>query len=173
MTSAHPSLPSEFARIYWKYASRVYRYVYAHVGNREDAEDLTAQTFFQALEKWPAYHEQGSMAAWLFTIARRRVADYHRQRRSFASLEAARSRHNDDPSPLDVVIREEDMAHLAQLITDLTEDERELLRLRFAAELTYREIALLLNRSQPAVKMAIRRLIQRLTRMWETTHDHA
>ena len=152
--------------------TRVYRYIHARVGNREDAEDLTAQVFFEALERWPSYREQGKVAAWLFTIARRRVADYYRQARPSLSLETLPE--VDDPAtPWESLVREEELAHLAHLVNQLDEEDQELLRLRFAAGLTYREMAEVLGRSEAAVKMAVHRLIRRLARMWEASHEGA
>ena len=163
---------ADFAQVYREHVTRVYRYVYARVGNKEDAEDLTAQVFFEAWEKWPSYREEGKVAAWLFTIARRRVADYHRHKRSTVSLEALPP--VDDPvGPWDTLEREEALAHLAYLVSRLGEEEQELLRLRFAAGLTYREMAEVLGRSEAAVKMAVHRLLRRLARMWEATYEGA
>ena len=163
---------ADFARVYREHVTRVYRYVYARVGNREDAEDLTAQVFFEALERWSSYREQGKVAAWLLTIARRRVADYHRRRRASTSLEVLPS--PDDPAtPWETVEHQEEMEHLARLVGQLSEEEQEMLRLRFAAGLTYREMAEILGRSEAAVKMAVHRLVRRLARMWEATYERA
>jgi len=104
------------------------------------------------------------VAAWLFTIARRRVAAYYRQGRSALPLEAL-SEVDDPAAPRDTIEREEDLEHLALLASQLDEEEQELLRLRFAAGLMYREMAETLGRCEDAVKMAVHRLIQRLARM--------
>ena len=163
---------ADFAQVYREYVTRVYRYVYARVGNKEDAEDVTAQVFFEALERWPSYREQGKVAAWLFTIARRRVADYHRRRRASTSLKVLPP--PDDPAtPWEAVEHREEMEHLARLVGQLSEEEQEMLRLRFAAGLTYREIAHILGKKEGAVKMAFHRLIRRLARMWEDTYERA
>lgn len=161
-----------FTQVYREHVTRVYRYVYARVGNREDAEDLTAQVFLEAWEKWPSYREEGKVAAWLLTIARRRVADYYRDRQPQVSLEALVS-IGDSTTPWDALEREEQLAQLASLVSRLDEEEQELLRLRFAAGLTYREMADVLGRSEAAVKMAVYRVLRRLARMWEATYEGA
>ncbi len=170
--TSSPSQGADFAQVYREHVTRVYRYIHARVGNREDAEDLTAQVFFEALEKWPSYREQGKVAAWLFTIARRRVADYYRRHRRSISLDTVPPL-SDPHTPWDGVEREEELTHLAQLVTELSDNEQELLRLRFAAGLTYREMAEVLGRSEAAVKMAVHRLIRRLARMWEASYEGA
>ena len=78
---------SAFVALYRRYLPRVYRYVYRRVGNQQDAEDVTASVFIEALECLEDYREQGSFAGWLFTIAHRRVADHHRRQREGISLE--------------------------------------------------------------------------------------
>ncbi|NPA91984.1 MAG: sigma-70 family RNA polymerase sigma factor [Chloroflexi bacterium] len=169
---AAPSLPADFAQVYRDHVTRVYRYVYARVGNREDAEDLTAQVFFDALEKWASYRDEGKVAAWLLTIARRRVADYYRRHSRPLSLDVVPFLA-DPHTPWDGVEKEEELAHLARLVAQLSDEDQELLRLRFAAGLTYREMADIVGRSEAAVKMAVHRLIRRLARMWEASYEHA
>ena len=65
-----------FATLYRRYLTPVYRYFYVRTGDRQQAEDLTAQTFISAMEGLPRYRERGTFAGWLFTIAARRLADH-------------------------------------------------------------------------------------------------
>jgi len=169
MTSSQRQRP-EFSQVYRAYVSRIYRYVFARVGNREDAEDLTAQVFYEALEKWPTYKEEGRLPAWLFTIARRKVANYYRSRRLPPPLTP---RIAVSTPPWDGVEREEELNALAQLVDQLSDEEQELLRLRFAAGLTYREIGEITGRSEAATKMKLHRLLRRLAEMWEERYEHA
>jgi DNA-directed RNA polymerase specialized sigma24 family protein len=81
LVQAIRSDPAQFAVLYRRYALPVYRYLYGRVGNAKDAEDLTSQVFLEVLESLPRYRSQGSFAAWLFTLARRRAIDLHRRQR--------------------------------------------------------------------------------------------
>jgi RNA polymerase sigma-70 factor (ECF subfamily) len=65
----------------------VYRYLYKWLGNAKDAEDLTSQVFIDVLEGLVRYRERGNFAAWLFTIARRKVIAVYRQQRPTRPLE--------------------------------------------------------------------------------------
>ncbi|MBN1428477.1 MAG: RNA polymerase sigma factor [Anaerolineae bacterium] len=151
--------PAEFAPLYRQYVHPVYRYLYSRVGQISDAEDLTAQVFLEALESLGRYRNNGPFAAWLFTIARRRMIDHMRRRHPAALLV-------DHPDPatdlLHQVIHNEQCRRLQAQIAGLAEDEQELLRLRFAAGLSFAEIAALLDRREAAVKMSLYRLLNRL-----------
>ncbi len=156
--------PAAFAPLYRRYVTRVYRYIYSRVGNNADAEDLTAQVFLAALEGLQRYHEQGNFAAWLFTLARHRVTDHWRKRPAVSLDEIP-----DLPVEQDLheqMSQEEALMQLRSLVRQLSDEEQELLRLRFAAGLRYEQMALVLGRKEAAVKMALHRLIHRLNDVW-------
>ena len=145
---------------------RVYRYLYLRLGNRHDSEDLASQVFIETLEGLGQnrYKENGCFPAWLFTIVRRRLVDFQRQRAPVPLEEHESS----DPDPLDQVQADESVKCLSSLLADLDKEKQELLRLRFAAELSFAEIAALENQSEAAVKMTVYRAIDWLRKHWET-----
>lgn len=164
--------PAAFAALYRRYVTPIYRYLYSRVGLRADAEDLTGQTFTEALAGLDRYREQGSFAAWLFTIARQRATDHYRRQRRDLPLEAMPHEPVDhQPTPWAYVCRQETLRQVAGLIADLAEDKQELLRLRFAAGLSYRQVGELTGRSEAATKMAIHRLLRRLKAAWEVNYE--
>ncbi len=73
-----------FALLYERYVDRVYDFVARFVRDREVAADLTQDTFLKAMQGLRARHVQGSLRAWLFTIARNTVIDYQRRQRTTA-----------------------------------------------------------------------------------------
>ena len=156
-----------FGAIYRAYLQPVYRYLYARVGSSSDAEDLTSQVFLAALEGLPRYRHQGYFAAWLFSIARRKAADFFRQRSRLEPLDPEKDYPSAESELLSQVVHRESLERLARLAAGLPEDERELLRLRFAAGLSFDEIALVLNRKTSAVKMSLYRLLDRLENQLE------
>jgi RNA polymerase sigma-70 factor (ECF subfamily) len=70
--------PGRFERVYDHHVVGIYRFVYARVGNRPDAEDLTAQVFVRAVEQLDTSREPGQIAAWLYRVAQNAIADYWR-----------------------------------------------------------------------------------------------
>lgn len=65
--------------IFEHYVDPVYRFLYARVGNREDAEDLTSQVFVKAAHQLDGSRSSASVASWLFTVARTVLADHWRR----------------------------------------------------------------------------------------------
>jgi len=163
--------PAEFSKLYRRYAARLYRYLYGRVGNLGDAEDLTSQVFIEVLEALPRYQAQNKFPAWLFTIARRRAADYHRNKASTAPMEWLGDLPSSFDDPQANLITNQALEKLAQLYGSLDEDKQELLRLRYAAELSYKEIGQLTQRSEAAAGMAIRRILQWLKEHWEAENE--
>lgn len=163
--------PSAISSLYRRYLDRVYRYLYARVGSRAEAEDLTSQVFLALIESLPRYRARGHFAAWLFSIARRKAADYYRQRSPQVSLDEAFNLDSPDGEPLAQAVQADEVERLAKLISGLKEEERELLRLRFAAALSFDEIAATCGRRTSAVKMSLYRLLERIQQQLEAGHE--
>jgi len=156
---------SAFVALYRRYLPRVYRYVYRRVGNQQDAEDLTALVFIEALECLEDYQEQGSFAGWLFTIAHHKAADHHRQQRERISLEeVAPALSNSGPGPEVLASQRDGLEQVAQALDELTPDRQEALTLRFFGELSNKEVSQVMGKSEAAVKMLVCRALRQLRR---------
>jgi len=153
--------PQAFGELYRLYVQPVFRYLYSRIGSRSEAEDATAQTFLAAIDGIGRYRHNGHFAAWLFSIARRKAVDYFRTQRGQVSIDQVTD-VSDEVDYLQDAIRSERSAALHHLIAALSESERDLLRLRYVAELPFSEISRLLGRREDAVKKALYRLLARL-----------
>ena len=158
-----------FGELYLLYAQPVFRYLYSRIGSFPEAEDATAQTFLAALERFPNYRHDGYFASWLFSIARNKAMDYFRRQRKQTSLDEADSIPA-EANLLQQAIQTERTAALAQLIGALTEQERELIRLRYVAELSFAEIGHLQRQKEDTVKKSLYRLLARLKVQLEDSH---
>jgi RNA polymerase sigma-70 factor (ECF subfamily) len=161
--------PAEFAALYDRYFRQVYRYLYSRVGRAAEAEDLTAQTFLAALEALPRYRARGHFAAWLFTIARNKARDFYRRAAPLIPLDENHLDKAEDP--LVQVIQADQVEQLADLVRGLEENEQELLRLRFVADLSFAAIGVCLGRKEDTVKKTFYRLLGRLQNQLEQSHD--
>lgn len=157
--------PDAFAALYQRYLPRVYRYLYLRLGNQHDAEDIASQVFIETLNglRQNRYKENGCFPAWLFTIVRRRLVDFQRQTHPTQLIEHPTS----DSDLLDQIQAGENVERLSVLLARLDNEKQELLRLRFAGELSFAEIAILENQSEASVKMTVYRAIQWLREHWE------
>jgi len=151
-----------FGVLYERYVDQVYSYLYYRTASVADAEDLTARTFFQALNHIGDYEERGlPFAAWLMTIAHNLVANYHRDRsrRVIAPLESAGEPAG--PSPFAAA---EDAQAVRDLIAELPPERQHLILLKYAQGMSNAEIADMTNRSVGAVKSLLRRTLAALKR---------
>jgi RNA polymerase sigma-70 factor (ECF subfamily) len=156
-----------FAQLYDRYLPQVYRYLFSRVGNSQDAEDLTAQVFLTALERFSKFQGQGTFAAWLFTIARNKSIDFFRSRRIHAILDENDLNLGENDN---AAYAYEETEEVLSVIRLLPEDDREVLYLRFAAQMTFADIARVLNRSEEAVKKHTYRLLGRIEAQMEANH---
>lgn len=158
-----------FGLLYRRYLVRVYRYTFSKTADPAIAEELTSSIFLDALEGLNRYNPRGTFAAWLFTIARRRCADYHRSSSPLPLIADALPAFESHPE--DEKDRKDLFLWLERILTRLSEEELNLLRLRYAAELSHAEIGHIIGKSEAATKMALSRLIRRLRGLWEIENE--
>ncbi len=147
--------PSAFGVLYQRYVDRIYAYIYHRVGNEQDTEDLTARTFYRALDKFDTYQDRGlPFGAWLFRIAHNLVANWHRDRsrRSFMSLDKLWSHWKEDDDPERTAEKNEENGALWAAIDRLPKDRRELIFYKFSTPLSNIEIGELMDKSESAIK---------------------
>jgi len=147
--------PSAFGVLYERYVDRIYAYIYHRVGNMQEAEDLTARTFYRALDNLHSYEDRGApFAAWLFRIAHNLMANWHRDRsrRRFLSLDRLWSQHDENDSPEEQIEQEENREALWSAINRLPEERRNLLVWKFGSQMSNLEIGELMNKSESAIK---------------------
>lgn len=166
LVTAAQNDPAAFGRLYDRYVHPIYRYIYSRVGVSHEAEDITSQTFMAAYEALGRYRERGQFSAWLFRIAQSKLNDHFRRSRREVGLEAAGKILEREDS-LGALIRAEELTRIRSLISHLDEDEQELIRLRYVADLSFAEIAGLLGRREDAVKKSVYRLLARLKSQME------
>ncbi len=168
--------PSAFGELYKRYLKRIYCYLRARADSDEDAADLTQQVFLQALKALPRYRQRGlPFAAWLFRMASNVATDAWRHRKvtvNWDSLpeavqESPANTRNPWANPEAIALQKEAIVRLSELLAGLEQEKRELLLLRFAAQLTTREIAALLGKSEAAIQKQIYRLLQSLKEQYD------
>ena len=143
------SLPP-FQRFLDAHAGDVLRYLVASVG-RHDADDAFQETFIAALRAYPRLRADSNLRAWVLTIAHNKALDHHRAR-ARRPLPVAEVGERADPAPPpDAGASRGDRW---ELVSTLPPRQREVLTLRYAADLTHAEIALALGCTEEAARRA-------------------
>lgn len=159
--------PQKFAALYTKYVDVIYRYIYYRAGqDTETAEELVAEVFTRALKNLPTFSWQGyPYSAYLYAIARSICKEYY-----------SRPIIND----IDELVAEKDIATEAtsdkqaeisllwKRIGDLPDETRELLELRYIDDLSYNDIAVIVNKKPEAIRTQVSRTIAKLRDYYET-----
>jgi RNA polymerase sigma-70 factor (ECF subfamily) len=150
--------PRRFGELYEANFERVYAFVVRRVHDRHEAEDVTAEVFQHALANIARFEWRGApLAAWLYRIAANVITDRSKQR----------SRQRIDP------LTEDDLDHskwgeietratMFQLVNALPEDQRFVLLKRFVDQMSIKEIAAQLDRSEGAIKQLQYRALETL-----------
>jgi len=152
----------------------VYAFVYARTFDRQTAEDLTSQIFIKILQALPHYQNKAPFAAWVFTIARNTLNSHFRSadHRLIQNLENQflyETKFN--YSPRQHARDVETGIDLQRVLNELPDKDRELLSLRYAADLSYKEIGRIRGKRPEAVKMALHRLLRKVKERMEKTNE--
>lgn len=160
--------PYAFGALYDLFADRVYAYVRARIGDGPDAEDVTETVFVKAYEAIGGYDRRGiPFGAWMFRIARNAVVDWVRRRDrapETAELTEDAGRH-DAPRVDDEVLRRLDAERVRECVRRLTDEQAEVVTLRFLWGMSVRETAQTCGRTDGAVKALQHRALRNLARM--------
>jgi RNA polymerase sigma factor (sigma-70 family) len=148
-----------FAEVYDRHARVVFRFLVFRVGTREVAEDLTQITFEKAMRAWGRYDpRKATVQTWLIVIARNVLIDHARGTQPTTPLAVARSEDlaTEDQPTLGP------SGPLGAALASLNQRERELIALRFGADLTGPEIAEVMDLSLANVQQILSRALRKL-----------
>jgi len=143
--------PARFAELYEINFERVYAYAVRRMGNRAEAEDLTADVFQHALANLKRFEWRGiPFAAWLFRIAANLVSDrWQRSGREVADDSGQTESAQVSPVEIEEVERR---ATLYRLVDTLPEEQRRVVVLRFVEQKSIKEVARQISKTEGAVK---------------------
>lgn len=154
--------------LYRTHVDVIYRYVWARVRDDEVAEDLTAQVFLKALEGLPSYRPSGKpFLAWLYRIAYARVVDHWRKQERRAEVPLEDTLPAREPRPEELLEAEADWATAIDLVAQLTDDQQDVVILRFIGEMSLADVAETLNKTVGATKAIQYRALASLARLLE------
>lgn len=161
--------PEALEQIHNMYYVPIFRYISFRVNEHETAEDLTSEVFtrlLSALQDKTA--PQKTIKGWLYRVASHVVKDFYRKkyRRKQVALEESVPSLTDGPAKeVESMLTNE---NLRQAITALTEDQQEIIALRFGYEMSIRDVAQTTGKSEGAVKMLQARAVATLSRTMQS-----
>jgi len=144
-----------FTYIYEQNVTRIYNYIYYRIGSEADAEDLTARVFHRAFGHINSYVEKGvPFSAWLYRIAHNLTANWHRDnhRRKEVSLEEQYDIPLHEDMPELTLEKSQEKETLLKAIRRLPPARQQLILLKFLEDLSNGEIAVIMKRTEGAIK---------------------
>jgi RNA polymerase sigma-70 factor (ECF subfamily) len=154
--------PDAFGKLYELHVEKIYNYIYYRLGNRHDAEDLTAKVFYRALNHIPRYNHKGKpFAAWLYRIAHNLVANWYRDhsRRQEVALDNVSLKSDRRETPHHAAELSDESEILLAALQKLPLERQKLLTLKFADRMSNAEIGQIMGRSEGAIKSLYHRTL--------------
>jgi RNA polymerase sigma-70 factor, ECF subfamily len=159
--------PEAFAKLYDLYATRIYRFVFFKVANREEAEDITSEVFLKAWNYVGEKKKIESFSGLLYKLARNSVIDLYRSK----TRQTETLSYDGDEEGLDVgdngkwesaLGNKLETQKIIQGLQKLKQEYREVVTLRYVEELEISEIAEIMSKGQMAVRVTLHRGLKKL-----------
>jgi RNA polymerase sigma-70 factor (ECF subfamily) len=161
--SAINDYETQLSGLYEEYYDKIARYVYVHIGNKEEAEDIAGEVFLKALKSLKSYREQGiPMQGWLFRIAHNLTVDYLRKMNKRRTVPIDSVVLPDDNDPADTAEKNIEFERVTEAMKQLSTEQREVINLRFLGGLTSKEVGGILGKNDGAVREMQRAAIEKL-----------
>lgn len=162
------SKDTKFEKVYSEYKNRIFWYIRKKINIEQDALDITSDIFLKLYER-PEILERdsGGILAWLYTVGRNACTDYYRRKENNV-VKISSSEDIFDFVPAEeidlgeVLDSEKKLSIIDEELKSLTDSEREMFYFRFRDELKFKEIALILNKNEGMIKMAIKRILDKI-----------
>jgi len=152
-----------FSELYEYYITPIFRFVYFRVRSRADAEDLTQGIFLKVWTSLPGYKQKNRFSSWLYAVARNTVIDFWKKKKDWNISELGKETIKDKSKPIDETVDEErDLEKIRDLMELLTDEQQEIMILKFIQGLSNREISKILGKSEDALRQLQMRAIKTL-----------
>jgi RNA polymerase sigma-70 factor (ECF subfamily) len=166
------NLEKKFAKIYDKYVEKIYRFIFLKVDSQESAQDLTGQVFAKVWDKFRKSNGTSddikNPVAYLYQVARREIANYHRQKSKFQTISTQNlSLPDPHPSSEQTFTLKEELFEIKNCLAQLNEDYQNVIIWRYLENLSIKEIAKMMEKSKGAVRVMLHRALKELREKME------
>lgn len=145
--------------LYREYYPKISRFVAYRVNHRETAEDLIAEIFVKAWESLQGSSEVSSFNSWIFTVARNRIIDYYRTKKSFSDLFELENLIEYEDNIVNEIDLDIASKEFLSVLDQLSEDQQQVIRLKFLEGLANEEIAAITNKTPGTIRVIQHRAI--------------
>lgn len=165
----------EFGRFYDLYVKRIYRFAYLKVGSREEAEDLTSETF---LKVWDYFsrtpnHKINNIKAFFYQVANNLITDFYRKKKlipySLDQFEGADKLVDSQAGEFEKMEKDEEVSRLMSALKNIPENYANIIIWYHLEDLKISEIAEILKKSEGTVRVTIHRALKALKKELEVT----
>lgn len=153
----------EFAGYYEKHKTAIFNYILYRIGfNKYTAEDLTSDIFLKAFEHFDSYDRARPFKTWIFTIAHNHLVNYYTSRKVTLPLEEAIEVVKEESTIKENTDRDMAVAKMLNLVSELPEQQQEIVTMKYVNDMTNEEIAAALDKEEGAIRTALSRAIATL-----------
>lgn len=162
-----------FGILYDHYIAPIYRFIFLKVSDKAAAEDITHEVFLRAWQNIGSYNDQGHpFSSWLYQIARNKVIDYYRTKRNNVSLEnIAEDSIQVAPAIAENLDLQSSFQQVKAAISQLNEEQQNVIILRFIEEKSSSEIAEIIGKSEGAVRIIQHRALNKLRELLQSSNN--
>ena len=152
--------------LYQKYYPKIYNYAFLQMGDAQASEDLASDVMLKMIESMHKYTFRGlPFGAWVFRIARNRLIDLHRRRRRRGEVDLSGSLSSALASPHVLAERALERGQIQVALKHLTDEQRQVIVLKFIQGFDNRSIGKIMGRSEGAIKSLQHRALGALRRL--------
>ncbi|MCK5027542.1 MAG: RNA polymerase sigma factor [Candidatus Pacebacteria bacterium] len=154
---------SSFEELYDAYVEKIYRFLYYRTKSKETAEDLTSETFFKAMRGIARANDIKQFGAWLYKIANNTLIDHYRTQKHHASLDDEEVMEVKDPQNIE---RDSEnkfvLEQVRKELKKLTDIQQQIVTMRVWDDLSYKEIAEIVGKTEGNCKVIFSRATAQL-----------
>ena len=163
----------EFEHIYTTYFNDVFRYIRKLTNNEQLAEEITAETFFKAMNALDRFRGNSDIRVWLCQIAKNQYLSYLRKTKQSGSMENIDQLRLPDTgeSVEDALILRDEAARIRKILHDINEPYKEVFMWRVFAELNFRQIGQIFHKSENWACVTYHRARRKIKERLEANED--
>jgi RNA polymerase sigma-70 factor (ECF subfamily) len=155
--------PKEFEPLYNQYFENIFRFVFQRVENKEEAADITSQVFLKAMLNIKSYQYKGvPFSAWLYRIAISEIGNYYQRTNKSRIVNTETEQIHSVINESGIDVTEERIQKILEALKNLSEDDLQLIEMRFFENRPFKEIGDILKITENNAKVKLYRTLDKI-----------